>query len=61
MDSPQEGVGVMPKYKIVIDRDECIGDGLCCGEAPATFAMDDEDKAVVTIPGCPAWSTRIGS
>lgn len=40
----------MAKYKIEINRDECIGDQLCCGEAPETFEMDDEDIAVVTNP-----------
>ena len=31
------------KLKIAIDRDECIGDGLCVNEAPETFELDDED------------------
>ena len=35
------------KLKITIDRDECIGDGLCADDAPATFEMDDDEKAVV--------------
>ena len=35
------------KLKISIDREECIGDGLCANEAPETFEMDDESKAVV--------------
>jgi ferredoxin len=38
------------KYRIEIDRGLCIGDELCCSEAPATFEMDDENKAVVTDP-----------
>lgn len=38
----------MSKYKIEIDRELCIGDGACCGEAPNTFEMDDENIAVVT-------------
>ena len=38
------------KLKIVIDRDECIGDGACENEAPETFEMDDESKAVVKEP-----------
>lgn len=38
----------MSKYKIEIDRELCIGDGACCGEAPSTFEMDDENIAVVT-------------
>lgn len=40
------------KLKITIDRDECIGDGACEGEAPDTFSMDDDAKAVVAeTPG----------
>ena len=35
------------KLKITIDREECIGDGACADEAPATFELDDDDKAVV--------------
>ncbi|MCK4342571.1 MAG: ferredoxin [Phycisphaerae bacterium] len=38
----------MAKYKIEVDRDLCIGDAACCGEAPNTFEMDDENIAVVT-------------
>jgi ferredoxin len=40
----------MAKYKIEIDRDACVGDGLCVDEAPNTFEMDDEDIAVVIDP-----------
>jgi ferredoxin len=40
----------MAKYKIEIDRDACISDGLCVDEAPDTFEMDDEDIAVVINP-----------
>ena len=35
------------KLNIRIDRDECIGDGLCVNEAPETFELDDDAKAVV--------------
>jgi len=41
----------MAKYKIEIDREECIGDGLCVDEAENTFEMDDDDIAVVINPG----------
>ena len=41
----------MAKYKIEIDRDLCIGDGACCGEAPNTFEMDDDNIAVVKDDG----------
>ena len=37
----------MAKYRIEIDRDACVSDGLCVEEAPGTFEMDDEDIAVV--------------
>jgi ferredoxin len=40
----------MAKYKIEIDRDTCIGDQLCCAEAPNTFDVDDEGIAVITNP-----------
>ena len=35
------------KLKITIDRDECIGDGACVNEAPETFELDDEEKAIL--------------
>jgi ferredoxin len=40
----------MAKYRIEIDREACVGDGLCREEALATFDLDDESKAVVTNP-----------
>ncbi len=40
----------MAKYKIEIDRDACISDGLCVNEAPGTFEMDDDDIAIVIDP-----------
>lgn len=40
-------MGDIDKLKITIDRDECIGDGLCVSEAPETFELDDDEKAVV--------------
>ena len=40
-------MGDIDKLKVTVDRDECIGDGACCGDAPNTFEMDDEDKAIV--------------
>lgn len=33
--------------KICIDREQCIGDGICVNEAPQTFELDDEQKAYV--------------
>ena len=40
----------MGKYNIEIDREMCVGDGLCCEEAPGTFKIDDEDKVIVADP-----------
>jgi len=40
-------MGDIEKLKITIDRDECIGDGLCVNEAPETFDMDDDSKAIL--------------
>ena len=37
----------MAKLKIVVNEEECIGDGLCAQEAPGTFEMNDDDKAIV--------------
>ena len=34
-------------YRIEIDRTKCIGAGTCVTEAPATFRLDDDDRAVV--------------
>ena len=40
----------MAKLKIVVDEDECIGDSLCCAEAPGTFEMvDDKAKVLAEI------------
>jgi len=35
------------KLKIIIDREECIGDGMCVNEAPETFELDEESKAIL--------------
>ena len=40
----------MAKYRIEIDREACVGDKACGEEAPDTFAIDEEGKAVVTDP-----------
>lgn len=36
---------------ITVDRERCIGSGMCTVYAPATFSQDDEAKAVVLDPG----------
>lgn len=38
------------KLKIIVDEEECIGDGACESEAPETFEMNDDSKAVVKKP-----------
>jgi ferredoxin len=43
-------MGDADKLKITVNRDECIGDGACCNDAPDTFEMDDENIAVVKDP-----------
>jgi ferredoxin len=43
-----------------VDRDLCMGSGVCTTYAPGTFAQDDENKAVVTTPeGDPFEQVRI--
>jgi ferredoxin len=32
---------------IIVDRELCMGSGMCIVYAPATFAHDDETKAIV--------------
>ena len=36
--------------RIFVDRDLCIGAASCVAIAPGVFALDDENKAVVTNP-----------
>jgi len=40
----------MAKYHILIDRDACVGDGLCSDKAPDVFEVDDERKPIVANP-----------
>ena len=35
---------------LVVDRELCMGSGMCIVYAPGTFAHDDETKAVVVDP-----------
>ena len=37
----------MPKYKVKVDRDLCIGAASCSAVAPAAFDLDSEGKAVI--------------
>jgi len=36
---------------ISVDRDVCMGSGMCIMYAPATFAHDDQTKAIVLDAG----------
>ena len=40
----------MIKYKIVVNQEACVGDGLCREKAPATFELDDRGKCMVKDP-----------
>lgn len=40
----------MADFKIEINRDECIGDQLCCNDACNTFEMDEDNLAKVINP-----------
>lgn len=37
----------MPKYKVKVDRELCIGAASCVAVAPNTFDLDSEGKAVI--------------
>ena len=36
--------------RITVDRELCMGSGMCIVYAPLTFAHDDETKAIVVDP-----------
>jgi ferredoxin len=37
-------------WSVVIDRDRCMGSGLCITYAPGTFEHDEEARAVLRTP-----------
>jgi ferredoxin len=39
-----------PAYRIDIDRDVCMGSGVCEVYASKTFAVDDDTKSTVVDP-----------
>ena len=58
--------------RIDVDRDRCIGSGVCLVYAPGTFVHDDDAKAVViddatddhesirnAVQGCPTRALRL--
>jgi ferredoxin len=40
-----------PAWSVEVDRDVCMGSGMCIVYAPGTFAHDDHTKAIVIDPG----------
>jgi ferredoxin len=43
-------VGAGSGWTVAVDRDRCIGSGMCIVYAPATFVHDEAAKAVVVDP-----------
>jgi len=41
------GGDLLAKYRVTIDKDSCIGDGICISICPEVFEFDDEGKARV--------------
>jgi len=39
-----------PAWTITVDRDRCMGSGMCLVYAPGTFEHDDHTKAIVVDP-----------
>jgi ferredoxin len=37
-------------FRVVVDRELCMGSGLCTTYAPATFSQDEQAKVVVADP-----------
>ena len=37
-------------WTITVDRERCMGSGMCLVYAPGTFAHDDQTKAIVVDP-----------
>lgn len=40
----------METYRISIDREACVGDGLCRETAPETFTINPDGKSTVVDP-----------
>jgi Leucine-rich repeat (LRR) protein/ferredoxin len=56
-----DGVPRSDKLKITIIRDECIGDGACCDDAPATFELDDDGIAILKEGDLDSRETIVGA
>ena len=39
-----------PGWSITVDRELCMGSGMCTVYAPGTFVQDEHTKAIVTDP-----------
>ena len=39
------------RFRIVVDRERCVGFGTCVDVAPSIFRFDDEGKAVAPMEG----------
>nr|MDT0667656.1 ferredoxin [Micromonospora sp. DSM 115978] len=44
------GSGVAPQPLVVLDRERCIGSGMCVAYAPGAFTHDEQAKAMVIDP-----------
>jgi ferredoxin len=50
------------RYSIHIDRDVCMGSGVCTVYAPRTFELDDDTKSTVADPaGDPLDQIRVAA
>ncbi len=47
MDTTQDKIVQIGKYKVQVVRDLCIGAASCLAFAPETFVLDDENKALI--------------
>lgn len=36
--------------EVLIDREQCIGSGVCCSAVPAVFKLDEDEIAMVIDP-----------
>ena len=48
----------MPKYRIQINRECCVSDGLCADRAPDVFELDEDGKPIVKDAGA-AWPENL--
>jgi ferredoxin len=47
---PEGAPGTASGWSVEVDRELCMGSGMCIVYAPGTFEHDDETKAVVVDP-----------